>query len=127
MSPPKSRAGSSGGCPVEEVFRLLGKPYVLAILNSFGDKPGPQRFIRLQRQLGLSPNTLTQRLRELVDAGLLYRVPYHEIPPRVDYELTGKAQELRVIFEELHAWSKRNDLNPLPNLSQSSASQAARA
>jgi len=102
------------GCPVGEVLRLLGKPYALAILNAFSTVKGPLRFVQLQRQLRLSPNTLSQRLKELSEAGLLYRVSYNEIPPRVDYEPTPKAHDLMPIFEEIHAWSKRHDLGPMP-------------
>lgn len=107
-------AGPTPSCPVGEVLRLLGRPYALAILNAFSPVKGPLRFVQLQRQLRLSPNTLSQRLKELTEAGLLYRVSYNEIPPRVDYELTPKALDLMPIFEDIHAWSKRHDLGPMP-------------
>lgn len=111
-TPPEN--GKAAGCPVGEVLRLLGKPYVLSILNAFSTGKGPLRFVQLQHLLGLSPNTLSQRLKELSEAGLLYRMPYNEIPPRVDYELTSKAHELMPIFEDLHVWAQKNDLSPLP-------------
>ncbi|HLB67587.1 MAG TPA: helix-turn-helix domain-containing protein, partial [Thermoplasmata archaeon] len=67
-------------------------------------------------ELELSPKTLAQRLRELVQAGLLTRTAYNEIPPRVDYEVTQKAQRLRPIFDALAAWAAENDLKPMPKL-----------
>ena len=95
-------------------MRFLGKPYVLDILHAFATVPGPHRFVDLQRRLGLSPNTLSGRLHELVEAGFLTRTSYNEIPPRVDYATTRKARELEEVFRTLSAWARRNDLGPAP-------------
>lgn len=95
-----------------DLLRLLGRPHVLAILHSFDQGPPVQRFIAIQRKLGVSPNTLSERLKDLVDAGLLSRTAYSEIPPRVDYALTAKARDLMGIFVELSDWARRHDLSP---------------
>lgn len=113
---PARSSSRSPGCPVEEIIRFLGKPYVMDILHVFTQDPGPHRFVDLQRRLEISPNTLTDRLRDLVAAGFLTRTAYNEIPPRVDYAATPKAHELESIFEAMGRWAKQNDLRPVPTI-----------
>jgi DNA-binding HxlR family transcriptional regulator len=109
------RADDSGGCEIGDVFRLLGKVHMLDILHQFiREGPGPRRFVDLQSRLGISPNTLSERLKALVEAGLLSRTAYNEIPPRVDYEATAKAHDLKPVFEALFEWSRRHALQPAP-------------
>ena len=106
-------ADTPHGCEIEELFHVLGKTYVLDILHVFiQEGAGPQRFVELQSRLEMSPNTLSERLKELVRAGLLSRTSYNEIPPRVDYEATEKALDLRPVFDSLGAWSARHTLKP---------------
>lgn len=85
---------------------------MLDILYIFTQEPGPHRFVDIQRRLSLSPNTLSERFKDLVNAGLLTRTVYNEIPPRVDYEPTVKARELGPLFDTLNAWAQRNSLSP---------------
>ncbi|MGQ0537046.1 MAG: winged helix-turn-helix transcriptional regulator [Methanobacteriota archaeon] len=104
-----------GGCAVADLFRILGKPYMLDMLHIFiHEEPGPRRFVDLQRRLSLSPNTLSDRLKELVEAGLLSRTAFNEIPPRVDYEATRKAHDLKPVFEVLLDWAAKHDLQAAP-------------
>src|SRR3972149_1727070 len=103
------------GCEVAELFRVLGKTYMLDILHIFlVEGNGPKRFVALQERLELSPNTLSDRLKELVKAGLLTRTPFNEIPPRVDYEATAKAHDLKPVVEALGEWAERHTLKPEP-------------
>ncbi|HLE48214.1 MAG TPA: transcriptional regulator, partial [Candidatus Thermoplasmatota archaeon] len=62
-----------GGCKIGELLRLLGEPHVLDILYIFHADPKPRRFVAIQGELQMSPNTLSDRLRSLVQAGLLTR------------------------------------------------------
>lgn len=105
---------TAGGCEIGDLFRLLGKTHVLNILYLFTqeDRGAPRRFVDVQHRLKLSPNTLSERLKELVAAGLLTRTAYNEIPPRVDYQATKKALELDTVFEALRSWAAANDLQP---------------
>ena len=104
------------GCEISELFHILGKTYMLDILHLFlQDGAGPRRFVELQTRLKMSPNTLSDRLRDLVDSGLLSRTPYNEIPPRVDYEATPKALDLRPVFDSLNEWAGRHTLKPEPD------------
>lgn len=113
-SPPASRKmGAPSGCPVGELLRFFGRPHVLDILHYFNHHPGSHRFVELQKALGLSPNTLSARLHDLVMAGFLTRTSFNEIPPRVDYEATAKSQELVSIFESMQSWARKHDLRPM--------------
>lgn len=109
----KPRARS---CRVGEVFGLLGRAHMLDVLAGFlrGEPGEARRFVEIQKELKLSPNTLSDRLSELVEAGLLERTAFNEIPPRVDYVATDKARALGPIFETIDDWSSRHDLSPEP-------------
>ena len=110
MEIPTAPAASAGR--LRDLYRLLGRPHVLDILHAVCQSGSPLRFVEIQRRLELSPNTLAERLRDLVAAGLLIRSPHREIPPRVDYAPTAKAQELRALFDGFTAWSRRHQLSP---------------
>ena len=100
---------------VTEMLGLLGKAHTLAILGQFAFDRGPCRFNELESELGISPNTLSERLSELVAAGLLTRHSYDEIPPRVEYESTEKSDYLAPVFGHLFAWAGEYDLEPTGN------------
>lgn len=112
---PRERADCE---PIEQrvasLLALLGKSHTNAILyHLVYQDPGPWRFSELEGVLDISPNTLTERLKELVNAGLLTRTPYNEIPPRVEYEATGKATDLLPVFRTLYTWAHEHDLRPV--------------
>src|SRR6266702_2821906 len=68
---------------------------------------GTRRFSELRSSLaGISPKTLTDRLRELEQHGLVERVMYAEIPPRVEYTLTQKGRTLEPVISALAAWGR---------------------
>ena len=123
--PPKRAAPAeecSVGCEISDLFRLLGKSHVMRILYLFlKEDPRAHRFVDVQHRLDLSPNTLTERLKELVQAGLLTRTAYNEIPPRVDYEATQKARDLESVFVALMDWSRRHNLEPVAEQGKASA------
>ncbi|HEX9816052.1 MAG TPA: helix-turn-helix domain-containing protein, partial [Candidatus Thermoplasmatota archaeon] len=62
----------------------------------------------------MSPNTLTDRLQNLVRAGLLTRTAYNEIPPRVEYAPTSKTIEFDSVFKGLSDWAGKHTLEPEP-------------
>jgi DNA-binding HxlR family transcriptional regulator len=97
---------------VVDLLDLLGKAHTMAVLREFAFAEGPLRFSDLEDALGVSPNTLSARLRELVDAGLLDRRSYDEIPPRVEYRPTRKAEALFPAFGHFHRWAVEYDLEP---------------
>ena len=90
-------------CPVARAVGVLdGKWTMLIIRDLLG---GVRRFTELRRSLaGISPKTLTDRLRELEDKGLVIRTIYAEVPPRVEYRLTETGRQLQPVVDALAAW-----------------------
>jgi DNA-binding HxlR family transcriptional regulator len=95
---------------VSQLLTLLGKAHTMAVLREFADSDGPLRFSEIEDALGISPNTLSERLKELTAVGLLTRTAYNEIPPRVEYEATDRARDLFPIFGHLAAWARDHEL-----------------
>jgi len=93
-------------CPYRRLLEVLGKSHTLEILYGLSIR-SRLRFTEIQKQLGLQPKTLSARLKELAKLGLIERKSYHEIPPRVDYELTQKGKDLGDMFDALHAWAAK--------------------
>lgn len=92
-------------CPVARTAELIGDVYVLLILRDLAK--GPQRFTSLARSLPLNPRTLSQRLHRLEREGLVVRRAFPEIPPRVEYSLTEKGQDLLPILDLMRRWGQR--------------------
>ncbi len=69
---------------------------------------GSQRFCELERSLaGISPRTLSLRLRALEDQGIVGRHTYPEVPPRVEYALTEKGRALVPLIEDMRTYGRR--------------------
>lgn len=69
---------------------------------------GTRRFGELRQSLaGVSPKTLSVRLKELEEAGVVTRTVYAEIPPRVEYALTEKGRELEALMAAMGAWGAK--------------------
>jgi DNA-binding HxlR family transcriptional regulator len=95
---------------VAELLDLLGKAHAMAVLSAFAFAEGSLRFSELEAQLEVPPNTLSARLSDLTGAGLLDRESFDEIPPRVEYTPTEKAESLFPVFAHLHHWAIEYDL-----------------
>jgi DNA-binding HxlR family transcriptional regulator len=91
-------------CPFDEIIEALGKPHTLRILYGLYLR-SPMRFGEIQEQIQVQPKTLTTRLQELSRLGLVERVAFNEIPPRVDYSLTQKGRDLGRMFKGLNEWA----------------------
>ena len=89
---------------VADLLDLLGKTHAMAVLSAFAFADGPLRFSDLESELDVAPNTLSARLKELTAASLLDREAFDEIPPRVEYRPTPKAEALFPVFGHLHHW-----------------------
>ena len=91
------------------IWKVLGRRWTLSILKNL-DREGVIRFNELKRLMpGISSTVLAERLSELEVEGLISKMIYPEIPPRVEYSLTDQAKELRVIFKELRRWTHHFD------------------
>jgi len=72
-------------------------------------RDGPRKFLDFERSLeGISPNTLSDRLKTLEDHGIVAQRFYEEHPPRAEYVLTEKGRELRPVIKELREWGERH-------------------
>lgn len=92
-------------CLLTDAMALLGRKYVMEIVCIVGTH-GTVRFGEIESHLPeASTSTLSTRLDELVDAGLVERERYAEIPPRVEYELSGDGAELAARFEPVVEWA----------------------
>jgi DNA-binding HxlR family transcriptional regulator len=95
---------------VAELLDLLGKAHAMAVLSAFAFAEGSLRFGDLETQLEVPPNTLSARLSDLTGAGLLDREAFDEVPPRVEYTPTEKAESLFPVFAHLHHWAIEYEL-----------------
>jgi DNA-binding HxlR family transcriptional regulator len=91
--------------PVEQLLELMGHKGVFTILHSL--QSGPLRFGVLQQLTHLPPRTLSLRLKELEELRLIRRTEYNEVPPRVDYALTERGQDLKPVLEALAQWESK--------------------
>lgn len=97
-------------CPIDYTLNLISGKWKMLILRSLTQ--GAVRYGVLLKELdGISPKVLTQQLREMENDGLVERIAYPEVPPRVEYSLTPKGQDLQPIMYALSMYGLKN--NPL--------------
>ena len=93
-------------CPVCLTADIICGKWTLLLVRDLAE--GRSRFCELERSLqGISPRTLSLRLRALEEEGIVVRTTYAEVPPRVEYSLTEKGADLRPAISELRAWARR--------------------
>ena len=99
-------------CALSDVMGLFGRKYVMEIVCVVGAH-GTARFGEIEAHLpDASTSTLSTRLDELVDAGLLERERYAEIPPRVEYELSDDGEEFAERLRPVVEWVAERDDAP---------------
>ncbi|MCK9903115.1 helix-turn-helix transcriptional regulator [Frankia sp. Cpl3] len=85
----------------------VGDKWSLAVVSELS--AGPRRFSEVRRAVpGINQRMLTSTLRTLERDGLVSRTVYAQIPPRVDYELTGLGRTLLATVSSLIAWAASN-------------------
>ena len=91
------------GCPIEFAASVLEGKWTLLILRELFT--GTKRFGELRASFaGMSPKTLTERLRLLEEQQIVTRTIYPEIPPRVEYALTEAGQSLWPVIAAMRDW-----------------------
>jgi DNA-binding HxlR family transcriptional regulator len=99
------------GCPVTTALVYIGgrwKPIIVWYLLQ-----DTKRFAELRRAVGgISEKVLSQQLKQLESSGLVKRVSYPEIPPRVEYSLTARGLSLREVIETLGRWGMAQKNRP---------------
>lgn len=90
-------------CPVEIAVSVLGGTWKLTLVKHL--LAGTRRFNELGRLLPLAnTKTLTRQLRELEEDGVVCRIVYRQVPPKVEYSLTDLGRTLEPIVVEMDGW-----------------------
>src|ERR1700704_6920418 len=93
-------------CPVCRTADIVCGKWTLLLVRDLAE--GRSRFCELERSLeGISPRTLSLRLRALEEAGIVKRHTYPEVPPRVEYALTEKGEALVPLIEDMRTYGRR--------------------
>jgi DNA-binding HxlR family transcriptional regulator len=93
-------------CPVSCCAEIISGKWTLLVIRDLTE--GARRFCELERSLeGISPRTLSLRLRALEECGVLERRTYPEVPPRVEYVLTPKGEALVPLIEDMRRYGER--------------------
>ena len=92
-------------CPIDSCFKILGQKFMVLILRDlilFGKK----RFSDLLKSIdGINKKTLSVRLKELENGGIIKSRIYCENPIRAEYLITKKGRMLRPVLEQMAAFS----------------------
>ena len=93
-------------CSIEKALDILQGKWTFLILRDLFD--GTKRFGELRKSLhGISPKTLSERLKDLESKGIVNRTAYPTIPPTVEYALTEKGISLKPIIKEMKLWGAK--------------------
>jgi DNA-binding HxlR family transcriptional regulator len=92
-------------CPVCATADLVCTKWTILIIRDLAE--GSSRFCELERSLaGISPRTLSLRLRALEEEGVVTRETFAEVPPRVEYSLTEKGLALVPLIEDMRRYGR---------------------
>jgi DNA-binding HxlR family transcriptional regulator len=92
-------------CPVCHTAEIISGKWTLLVIRDLA--AGCSRFCELERSLeGISPRTLSLRLRALEAEGIVERRTYPEVPPRVEYTLTPKGEGLVPLIEQMRSYGR---------------------
>ena len=92
-------------CPVCHTAEIISGKWTLLVIRDLA--AGCSRFCELERSLeGISPRTLSLRLRALEAEGIVARRTYPEVPPRVEYTLTVKGEALVPLIEQMRRYGR---------------------
>src|SRR5207248_1274968 len=92
-------------CPVCRTAEIICSEWTVLVIRDLAE--GRSRFCELERSLaGISPRTLSLRLRALEEEGIIERRTYPEVPPRVEYALTEKGRALEPLIEDMRRYGR---------------------
>ena len=94
-------------CALDLGFEQIRGKWKILILSHLDE--GPKRFMTLKRLTGgISQKVLNETLREMEREGIIHKQVFQETPPRVEYSLTSKGQELIPALTIIETWAERN-------------------
>jgi DNA-binding HxlR family transcriptional regulator len=92
-------------CPVCATADIICGKWTILVIRDLAE--GRSRFCELERSLaGISPRTLSLRLRALEEQGIVERRTYPEVPPRVEYSLTPKGRAIVPLIEDMRRYGR---------------------
>jgi DNA-binding HxlR family transcriptional regulator len=92
-------------CPVCATAEIICGKWTILVIRDLAE--GRSRFCELERSLtGISPRTLSLRLKALEDEGIVARDTFPEVPPRVEYSLTDKGRALVPLIEGMRSYGR---------------------
>ncbi len=98
------------GC-IASAMQVIGNKWTALILRDLFT--GPKRFCELEKSVGsINPRTLSQRLDDLEQYGIITRKSFAEVPPRIEYTLTPKGEDLLPILEQMATWGTKYNQSP---------------
>jgi len=101
-------------CPIARTLDIVGERWTILILRDLLLE-GPRKFQDFQQSLaGISPNTLSARLKRLEESGVVERRFYEQHPPRAEYLLTAKGRALGPVLKALLDWGRSHTPPPRP-------------
>lgn len=103
----KAKSFSGMRCSMAGALDVIGDRWALLIVRDLAF--GMHRYDALRASTGIPPATLATRLKQLVANGLVERTRYQERPPRDEYHLTDKGQDLWKVTLALREWGDRWD------------------
>lgn len=93
-------------CPVEYTASIIGNKWKIIILRDL--LQGTKRYNELTKSVvGISAKVLTENLRDLEKDGILSRKLYPVVPPKVEYSLTNKGEELKDVLESMRVFGEK--------------------
>jgi DNA-binding HxlR family transcriptional regulator len=99
-----TRVGGPRVCAIADALDIVGDRWALLVLRELSF--GVHRFNDIRANTGAPRDSLTTRLRELEEAGLITRRRYSEHPPRDEYLLTEAGKAIEPILRELRIWGE---------------------
>lgn len=101
----KSSIEPKTGC-IGVAMQVIGNKWTALILRDLFS--GPKRFCELEKSVGnINPRTLSQRLDDLEAYGIITKQSFSEVPPRCEYTLTEKGEDLLPILKQMAAWGTK--------------------
>lgn len=93
------------GC-IAGAMEIIGSKWTALILRDLAN--GPRRFSELEKSVGsINPRTLSQRLDDLEKHAIVTKKSYAEVPPRIEYALTKKGEDLVPVLRAMSAWGNK--------------------
>lgn len=93
------------GC-IASTMEIIGNKWTALILRDLVG--GTKRFGELEKSVGtINPRTLSQRLDDLEAHGIITRQSFAEVPPRCEYTLTQKGQDLVPVLQQMATWGSK--------------------